>query len=71
MTLLNLLIFLKNTNCNFENLTIFNISNDYKITFKYNVMFYLNDTDFSILKDYLNYKIKEFITNDKSAIIIL
>lgn len=71
MTLLNLLIFLKNTKCNFKSITIFNINNDNKITCKYNIIFYLNDTDFYILKDYLNYQIKEFITNDNSAIIIL
>lgn len=71
MTLLNLLIFLKNTKCNFKSITIFNTNNKNKITYKYNITFYLNDTDFCILKDYLKYTIKEFITNDNSAIIIL
>lgn len=67
MTLLNLLIFLKNTNCNFDKIIIYKIGIEYDIKYKY----YLNDNDFYILKNYLNYQIKEFITNDKSAIVIL
>ena len=71
MTLLNLLYFLKNINSNFKNIAIYKINIAHEIIFKYNIMFYLNDTDFYILKDYLNCPIKECITNDKSAIIIL
>lgn len=71
MTLLNLLIFLKNTNCNFDKIIIYKTGIEYDIKYKYNIMYYLNDNDFYILKNYLNYQIKEFITNDKNAIVIL
>lgn len=71
MTLLNLLIFLKNTNCNFDKIIIYKTGIKYDIKYKYNIMYYLNDNDFYILKNYLNYQIKEFITNDKNAIVIL
>ena len=70
MTLLNFLTFLKNNFSNFDNITILKREND-KIKFRYKIIYYLNETDFYILKDYLNYLIVECIIQDKSATIFL
>lgn len=70
MTLLNFLTFLKNNFSSFNNISILKIENN-KIKFSYNIMYYINDTDFYILKDYLNYLIKKCIIQNQSATLFL
>ena len=70
MTLLNFLTFLKNNFSSFNNINILKIENN-KIKFSYNIMYYLNDTDFYILKDYLNYLIEKCIVQNQSATLFL
>lgn len=70
MTLLNFLTFLKNNFSNFDNITILK-REDNKIKFRYNIMYYLNETDFYILKDYLNYIINDFVVTGKSAVLTI
>ena len=70
MTLLDFLTFLKNNFSSFNNINILKIE-DNKIKFSYNIMYYLNDTDFYILKDYLNYLIEKCIIQNQSATLFL
>lgn len=70
MTLLNFLTFLKNNFSNFDNLTILKRENE-KIKFRYTIIYYLNETDFYILKDYLDYVISDFAVTGKSAVLTI
>ena len=70
MTLLDFLTLLKNNFSNFNNINILKIE-DNKIKFSYNIMYYLNDTDFYILKDYLYYLIEKCIIQNQSATLYL
>ena len=45
--------------------------NENKIIFNYTIRFYLNEVDFYILKDYLNYFINDFVVNGKSAVLTI
>lgn len=71
MTLLNFLTFLKNNFSNFDYITILKKENENKIIFNYTIRFYLNEVDFYILKDYLNYFINDFVVNGKSAVLTI
>lgn len=71
MALKDFLTFLKNNFSNFDNLTILKKDNENKILFNYTIRFYLNDVDFYILKDYLNYFINDFVVNGKSAVLTI
>lgn len=70
MTLLNFLTFLKNNFSNFDKITILK-KEDNKIKFRYSIVYYLNETDFYLLKDYLNYMINDFVVTGKSAVLTI
>lgn len=71
MTLKDFLTFLKNNFANFDYITILKKENKNKIMFNYTIRFYLNEVDFYILKDYLNYFINDFVVNEKSAVLTI
>lgn len=70
MTLLNFLTFLKNNFSNFDKITILK-KEDNKIKFRYSIIYYLNEIDFYLLKDYLNYMINDFVVTGKSAVLTI